>query len=141
MKTNKHKTLRLARKLRSIHSRDLVGRFDYSPGTARSYLSLLARQGLLERVDGRYELTQKGHGRVRHFDVFGCTHRACPLCQGKLGFLTCPKCESRVLKQNARIRRKRDLFFVLRPAVYCNECSALILDEVQARQLGIPTEK
>ena len=142
MKTNKHKTLRLARKLRSLHSRDLVQRFDYSPGTARSYLSHLGRQGLLERVNSHYELTKKGHQRVRYFDIFGCTHRVCPLCQGKLGFLTCPDCENRVLKQKATLREDKDLFFVRRRAgVYCEECSAMILDEIQARQLGIPEEK
>jgi len=142
MKTNKHKTLLLARKLRSIHSRDLVRRFDYSPGTARSYLSHLGRQGLLERVNGHYNLTKKGRERVRYFDIFGCTHRACPLCQGKMGFLTCPKCENRVLKQKATVRKRRDLFFLRRHAgVYCNKCSAMILDEAQARQLGIATEE
>lgn len=142
MKTNKHKTLRFARKLQIIHSRDLIRRFDYSPGTARSYLSHLGRQGLLGRVNGHYELTKKGHERVRYFDLFGCTHRACPLCQGKMGFLTCPNCGCRVLKQKATVRKKRDLFFVLRRAgVYCDKCSAMILDEAQAHQFGIAMEK
>lgn len=142
MKTNKHKTLLLARDRRTVHSRDLVRRFDYSPGTARSYLSHLGRQGLLERINGHYQLTKKGRERVGYFEICGCTHRSCPLCQGKMGFLTCPKCGTRVLKQKAMILKGKDFFFVLRHAgVYCKECSAMILDKVQARQLGIPMEE
>lgn len=98
MKTNKHKNLLLARDRRTVHSRDLVHRFDYSPGTARSYLSHLGRQGLLERVNGHYELTKKGRERVCYFEICGCTHRSCPLCQGKMGVLTCPKCGTHIFR-------------------------------------------
>jgi predicted methyltransferase len=142
MKTNKHKTLLLARKQHSIHSRDLVRHFNYSSGTARSYLSHLGRQGLLERVRGHYELTHKGQERVRYFDVFGCANFACPFCRGKTGFLTCPNCAHRISKQTAKILKEKDFFLVRRHAgVYCEECSALILEEAPARQLGIPGEE
>lgn len=49
MKTNKHQTLLLLNKQRGVRPRDVVQHFGYSPGTARSYLSYLRRQGLLER--------------------------------------------------------------------------------------------
>jgi hypothetical protein len=141
MKTNKHKTLLLAAKNGSIVSGDLVRHFNYAPGTARSYLSHLGRQGLLERVEGRYWLADKGKQRVRYFAIFGCANHACPLCRGKTGFLTCPKCAYRMPRQKAKIRKEKDFFFVLRHAgVYCEECSALILDEAHAKKLGITTE-
>jgi hypothetical protein len=90
MKTNKHQTLPLVRNQRAVHSRDLVQHFRYSPGTARSYLSYLGRQGLLERIGASYGLTEKGQDRLHFFDVSSCADAACPLCQGKNGYLTCP---------------------------------------------------
>jgi len=138
MKTNKHKTLQLIRQQGTAHSRDLVRKFGYSPGTARSYLSHLGRQGLLEQVAGGYELTAKGMIRVRYFDVFGCARFACPLCKGKKGFLSCPSCGHRISKKDAKISKEKDLLLVLRHAgVYCDRCATLIVDEVQAQLLGI----
>jgi DeoR/GlpR family transcriptional regulator of sugar metabolism len=64
MKTNKHQTLLLVKKQRSVHSRDIVKHFAYSAGTARSYLSHLGRQGLLERTGANYGLTEKGQNRL-----------------------------------------------------------------------------
>src|ERR1700689_3691560 len=60
-KTNKHRTLLLAKKTQPLHARHLGLHFKYAHGTARSYLSHLGRQGLLERVRGGYALTNKGH--------------------------------------------------------------------------------
>ena len=48
MKTNKHQMLLFIDRNEKIRARDVVNQFDYSPGTARSYLSYLTRQGLLE---------------------------------------------------------------------------------------------
>ncbi len=142
MKTNKHKTLLLAKKTQPLHARHLVLHFGYAPGTARSYLSHLGRQRLLERIQGGYGLTEKGYDRLGYFDVFGCARPGCPFCKGKSAFLTCPSCGHRMSKQGARISKEKDFFLVLRHAgVYCDVCSALILDEVQARQLGIETEE
>ena len=142
MKTNKHKTLQLIRKQGIAHSRDLVWQFGYSPGTARSYLSHLGRQGLLEQVAGGYELTAKGMIRVRYFDVFGCAGIACPLCKGKTGFLSCPRCGHRISKKDAKISKERDFLLVLRHAgVYCDRCATLIVDEAQAQLLGIAREE
>jgi hypothetical protein len=142
MKTNKHKTLLLAKKTQPLHARHLVSQFGYAPGTARSYLSHLGRQHLLERIRGGYELTEKGHDRLRYFDVLGCARPDCPFCKGKSAFLTCPSCGHRMPRQAARISKEKDFFLVLRHAgVYCDLCSALILDEVQARHLGIATEE
>lgn len=141
-KSNKHRTLSLAKKTQTLHARHLGLHFGYAPGTARSYLSHLGRQGLLERVRGGYALTKKGDDRIRYFDIFGCSRPDCPLCKGKRGYLTCPNCGNRISKQGARICEEKDFFLVVRHAgVYCDACSALILDEMQARQLGIKCEK
>ena len=141
MKTNKHQTLLLIKKREAVHSRDLVEQFDYSPGTARSYLSHLGRQGLLERMEVGYRLTEKGRERLHHFDVFGCADIECPLCQGKLGFVTCPHCGNQMRKDEVTIRKERDFLFVIRHAgVYCDYCLKLIFNEPQARLLGIPAE-
>jgi hypothetical protein len=142
MKTNKHRTLLLVKKQSGVHSQDIVRHFGYSPGTARSYLSHLGRQGLLERSGSGYSLTQKGQDRLLHFDAFGCADAGCPLCQGKAGYLTCPKCNHRVSKREVRIRKKMDLVFAVRhPGVYCNQCDWPIFNEAQARLLGIPWEE
>lgn len=142
MKTNKHQTLLLVKKQRAVHARDLVQHFAYSPGTARSYLSHLGRQGLLERIGPNYGLTDKGQDRLQHFDVFGCADPACPLCQRKAGYLTCPRCGHQMTKQEAKIIKESDYIFIVRHAgVYCDRCSCLIFNETQARLLGIREEE
>lgn len=142
MKTNKHKTLLLARKTQPFHARHLTLHYGYSPDTARSYLSRLGRQGLLERGRGGYGLTLKGHERIRYFDIFGYARPGCPLCKGKSGYLTCPSCGQRMSKQSARIQDEKDYIFVLRHAgVYCDSCSTLILDETEALRLGFKKEE
>ncbi len=88
MKTNKHQTLLLVNKQRGVRPRDIVQHFGYSPGTARSYLSYLRRQGLLEQIGGVYVLTERGQERLQYFEVAGCADPACPRCQGKGGVLT-----------------------------------------------------
>jgi predicted methyltransferase len=142
VKTNKHRTLQFVQKQGTVQSRDLVRHFGYSPGTARSYLSHLGRQSLLERVAGGYELTVKGKNRIRYFDIFGCSGIACPLCKGKTGYLTCPSCGHRILKKDARIAKEKDFVLArLRAGVYCDRCSAPILGEAQAQLLGIAKEE
>jgi hypothetical protein len=142
MKTNKHRTLLLVQKQKGVHSRDIVTYFGYSPGTARSYLSHLGRQGLLERMGANYGLTQRGRDRLQYFEVTGCPDITCPLCAGKAGFLTCPKCGFQLPKHEAKILREADYFFVLRHAgVYCSRCWRLIFNEPHARFLGIREEK
>lgn len=142
MKTNKHRTLQLVQKQGAVNSKDLVRDFGYSRGTARSYLSHLGRQGLLERLVGEYELTAKGKARLRYFDILGCAGTGCPLCKGKTGYLTCPGCGHRISKKDAKISKEKDFFFAVRRAgVYCDRCPHLIVDEAQARQLGIAREE
>ena len=142
MKTNKHKTLRLVQERGVVHSKDLVRFFSYSPGTARSYLSHLGRQGLLEQTIGGYCLTDKGKDRVRYFDILGCAGISCPLCKGKTGYLTCPSCGHRISKKGSRILKEKNFLLVLRHAgVYCDRCSTRIVDETQARRLGIAWEE
>jgi hypothetical protein len=95
----------------------------------------------LQLAAGGYELTVKGKGRVRYFDIFGCAGTACPLCKGKVGYLTCPSCGHRISRKDAKILKERDFFLVLRHAgVYCERCSTLIVDEAQAQLLGIAKE-
>jgi predicted methyltransferase len=142
VKTNKHQTLLLVRKKHAVHSRDVVESFDYSPGTARSYLSYLAKQGLLERMGAGYRLTEKGQERLHYFDVFGCADIDCPLCQGKIGYLTCPHCRHQMRRDRARILKEKDFLFVVRHAgVYCDSCSKLIFNEAQGQLLGIKPER
>jgi hypothetical protein len=142
MKTNKHRTLLLAKSQGTITSVDLMRKYKYSPGTARSYLSHLGRQGLLERANGEYALTEKGHSRIRYFAILGCRRPGCPLCLGKLGHLTCPNCEYRIPREQAKIRKQKDYLLAVRPAgVYCGHCSKVILGEAQAKHLGIPWEE
>jgi DeoR-like helix-turn-helix domain len=141
MKTNKHQTLKLVQKQRAVHSRDIVAHFGYSPGTARSYLSYLGRQDLLERVGANYGLTQRGHDRLNYFEVSGCPDVRCPLCKGKTGYLTCPSCGYQTPKKKAKILQKVDYLFVVRHAgVYCPRCLKLIFNQAQARLLGIREE-
>ena len=141
MKTNKHQTLLLVKKLRGVHSRDIVKHFGYSPDTARSYLSHLGRQGLLERIGANYELTARGEDRLQYFEVTGCSDLRCPLCQGKTGHLTCPSCSHQLPKQEARIRKEKDYILAVRHSgVYCPRCLKLMLSEPQAQLLGIREE-
>lgn len=132
----------LAKKTHPLHARNLVAHFSYAPGTARSYLSHLGRQGLLERVSGGHGLTKKGHDRIRYFDIFGCGRLGCPFCEGKSGYLTCPNCGYRISKQGAKICEEKDFFLLVRHAgVYCDRCSARILDVTQALKVGIEREQ
>jgi predicted DNA-binding transcriptional regulator len=141
MKTNKHQTLLLVRKQGGVRPRDVVDHFGYSSGTARSYLSYLGRQGLLERRGAGYALTEKGQDRLQYFEVAGCADPACPLCQGKAGKLTCPSCGYQMPWRKARILKERDFFFVVRHAgVYCSSCWKPIFSETQGRLLGIREE-
>jgi hypothetical protein len=139
MKTNKHQTLVLVQKKSGVHARDLVVQFGYSPGTARSYLSYLGRQDLLQRLGAGYALTEKGLERLRYFEVTGCADPGCPLCQGKTGFFSCARCDYRVPKKAARILPERDFLVAFRHAgVYCPRCLKLILTDAQAQLFGIP---
>jgi len=142
MKTNKHQTLVLVKKQNGVHSRDIVKHFGYSPGTARSYLSHLGRQGLLEHMGSSYSLTEKGRDRLQYFEVTGCPDVGCPLCKGKEGCLSCPSCGYQVPTRGARILREKDFVFAVRHAgVYCPRCLGLMFSEAQARLLGIREEE
>ncbi len=143
MKTNKHQTLLLASENGSISAKDIVDRFNYSSGTARSYISHLARQGLLEKSGTKYILTEKGSLRLRFFETVGCGLTECPLCQSKkAGHFTCPRCDYQLPKKEARILPEWDFFLGVRYAgVYCPLCQKLIFTEEQAQKLKIPKEK
>ena len=86
MKTNKHQTLLLVKTKQAVRAKDLVQAFGYSAPTARSYLSHLKRQELLQRTSAGHALTEKGQTRLQFFDVSGCADAACPLCQRKTRF-------------------------------------------------------
>ena len=141
MKTNKHHTLRLVQKQGTVRARDLVQQFDYSPATARSYLSYLSRQDLLARATMGHNLTAKGAERLQYFDVAGCPRPDCLLCEGKTGSYTCPRCGYQIPAKEARILPELDFLVVVRHAgVYCPWCLKLIFSEAQALQLGLPKE-
>ena len=141
MKTNKHQTLLFLQTRGSLQARDVARQFEYSRATARSYLSYLARQGLVQPRGPGYVLTEKGQARLTHFAVMGCDHPDCPLCQGKAGCLNCPRCGYRLPQHAARLRPARDFLVVWRPAgIHCPICLSQILTEPQARLLGIKEE-
>ena len=141
MKTNKHQMLLLVKARQAVWAKDLVQAFGYSAPTARSYLSDLKRQDLLERIMSGHALTEKGRTRLQFFDVGGCTDPACPLCQRKTGFITCPRCDYQMPNTQARILPKQDFLIMIRHAgVYCPRCWKPILSETQAQLMGIPKE-
>ncbi len=143
MKTNKHQTLLLTRNKEAIRARDIVTQFGYSSGTARSYLSYLARHGLLNRTVMGYVLTEKGRERLEYFNTAGCSSFDCPLCLEKnASCFICPGCGYELPKKEARILPKKDFLFVVRHAgVYCPECEKLIFTEKQAQLIEIRREK
>jgi hypothetical protein len=141
MKTNKHLTLLLVKTKQTVRAKDLVQAFGYSAPTARSYLSHLKRQDLLERIILGHVLTEKGRTRLQFFDVSGCTDPACPLCQRKKGFIACPRCTYQMANTHARILPEQDFLVIVRHAgVYCPRCWKPLLSEVQAQLMGIPKE-
>jgi len=122
-----------------IHAQDLVQAFGYSQATARSYPSLLRRQEFRQRIGPAYHLTERRAARLRYFEVSGCPHPPCPLCQAKTGGYTCPRCKYRLAGSEARILHEKDLWLMVRhPGVYCPRCWALIFTEAQALRYGIP---
>ena len=138
MKTNKHLTLELIQKQRAVRAQDLIEEFGYSGGTARSYLSYLAKQELLHRTGRGYLLTTKGSERLAYFESAGCDHGDCPLCQGKTGRIECPRCGYRLVWSDARILPERKGLFGPKPAgVYCSYCGRQMLTEAQAKRDGI----
>ena len=141
MKTNKHQTLLLVKTKEAVRAKDLVQAFGYSAPTARSYLSHLKRQDLLERIMSGHVLTEKGRTRLQFFDVGGCADPACPLCQRKTGYITCPRCAYQIPHTHARILPQQDFLVVVRHAgVYCPRCWKPLLSETQALLMGIPKE-
>ncbi len=142
MKTNKHLTLALVKDKESIRARDIVNQFDYSADTARSYLSYLAKHGMLERTTRGYVLSDKGSERLEYFDAMGCSSFDCPLCsEKKANHFICPDCGHEIPKKEARILPEEDFLFAVRHAgVYCPECEAHIFDENKALLLGIRKE-
>jgi hypothetical protein len=138
MKTNKHQTLLLVRTNGHIQAKDLVRQFGYSPGTARSYLSYLKRQDLLARIGQGHVFTERGWDRLQYFDMAGCGHPACPLCDKKAGYFTCSRCGYQLPTREARILPERDFLLVCRHAgVYCPRCLKLLFTEPQAQLLKI----
>ena len=139
MGTTKHATLLLVQRRGGARAQDLVQAFNYSPATARSYLSYLARQELLQQSGGGYALTAKGRSRLEFFAIMGCDNGRCPLCEGKLGTFTCPRCGYRLPREKTWLRPARDFLLLWRPAgVHCPICLSQILTEEQARAVGIP---
>ncbi len=142
MKTNKHQTLLFIQRKGGVKARDIAEQFGYTPATARSYLSYLARQDLLERRGAGYVLTEKGQEGLKHFEVMGCERPDCPLCQGKAGYLTCPRCGYQLPQKKARFRPEQNFLLVSRPAgVHCSICQSLILTEEQARLIRVKEER
>ena len=141
MKTNKHQTLLLVKAKQAVRAKDLVHAFGYSAPTARSYLSHLKRQELLERFSAGHVLTEKGQTRLQFFEMSGCADAACPFCQRKTGSLTCPRCDYQISHTHARILPTQDFLVVVRHAgVYCPRCWKSLLNEAQAHLMGIPKE-
>ncbi|MEJ2697524.1 MAG: DeoR family transcriptional regulator [Candidatus Sulfobium sp.] len=142
MKTNKHQTLRFIKGKEKVRAKDINEQFNYSQGTARSYLSYLAKQGLLERTAIGYILSDKGINRLHYFETIGCDNPDCPLCESKKAkHFTCPRCGYQLPKKEARISPEFDFIIGVKHAgVYCPGCLKLIYREQQAVLKGIPRE-
>jgi hypothetical protein len=144
MKTNKHQTLLLVMKKGAVRAHNLVHQFEYSPGTSRSYLSHLMRQGLLERTAHGHVLTDKGRDRLQFFETTGCDNPGCPLCEAKkTKHFTCRTCGWHLPKNKARIGSVWNPPHVRwEKAVYCPNpfilCYERIFTEKQAQLIGIP---
>lgn len=144
MKTNKHQTLLFIHKNGVVRAHDLVRQFDYSSGTARSYLSYLMRQNLLERTFHGHVLTDHGKRRLQFFEAMGCSHPGCLLCGAKKSeHFTCPSCRWQLSKRKARIGFTwSPPFYRWENGVYCPNpfilCYERIFTEKQARLIGIP---
>lgn len=143
MKTNKHQTLTFVKSKGAVRAQDDVTQFGYSSGTARSYLSYLARHGLLERNVTGYILSEKGKARLVHFEASFCGSFDCPLCYAKKAkHYTCPRCRYDLPKEKARIKPEWDFLIGVRHAgVYCPMCQKMIFPEQQAKLLGIRMEE
>lgn len=143
MKTNKHQMLKFIEKNEKIRARDVVNQFNYSSGTARSYLSYLTRQGLLEGTHLGHILTEKGRTRLTYFEAMGCNCLDCPLCQDKkAGHYVCTRCGHELPKGKAVILPEWDFIVGKRHAgVYCPKCQKQIFTEKQAELIGIPKEE
>jgi hypothetical protein len=134
MKTTKHRTLLLVKGKGAVRAKDLVQEFDYSPATARSYLSYLTKQDLLGRLLSGHVLTKKGEDRLHFFEIMGCPNPDCSRCEGKAGYLTCPTCGHRIPRKKARISKGWDTpFFRWKAGVHCSFCGGLILSTEQAQ--------
>lgn len=142
MKTNKHQTLLFVKEKNVVRAHDIVQRFDYASGTARSYLSYLSRHGLLERTSLGYVLSERGKERLQYFDALGCGSFDCPLCvTKKASHYTCPRCDYELPKEKAKILPEwNTILFSRHAGVYCPLCQKLIFGERQAQLLGIPKE-
>ncbi len=142
MKTNKHQTLLMVKKRGTVRAQDIVKQFDYTPATARSYLSYLTHQDLLKRMVSGHILTDKGENRLQFFEVMGCGNPACPRCEGKAGHYTCPTCSWKLSRAKASLRPTWDtLLFRWEAGVYCPLCQGQIFTEEQAHLIGITEEK
>jgi len=112
----------------AVRAKDLVQAFGYSGPTARSYLSHLKRQDLLDRIISGHVLTEKGRTRLQFFDVGGCADPTCPLCQRKTGYITCLRCAYQMPYTHARIIPKQDFLVMVRHAgVYVPGAGSLSL--------------
>ncbi len=143
MKTNKHLTLLFIQKKVSVGNKDIVYKFDYTPGTARSYLSRLSRHGLLQRTGMGHIITAKGFDRLNYFETSGCGRFDCPNCQTKTpGHITCPECKYQLSIKEVRIRPEESFLLVTTAdaGVYCPNCDELVLTESKAISMRSPRE-
>lgn len=143
MKTNKHQTLTFVKAKGNVRAQDIVNEFGYSSGTARSYLSYLAKHGLLERNVTGYILSEKGKTRLEHFETSFCGSFDCPLCYAKKEkHFTCPRCQYQLPKDKARIKPEWNFLIGVRHSgVFCPMCQKMIFPEQQAKLLGIRMEE
>ena len=135
MPGNKHQALSQAIRQGELSTDDIVKNFGWDNATARSYLSKLGRQGLLDWGPYGWKPTEKGKNRLTFFDRLRCPREDCPLCKGREAGYKCRHCGHVLSEEDAGFTPRKkggipSLFrFSREGGVFCPRCRGRILTQ------------